>query len=77
MHQLDLHVDILYIPNVFLPHRRDTGTTRNASTRYGRIQTLNTAFSAAAENAAFTVQPFGTGSSYEPVPKAPSPEAHG
>ena len=53
MHQLDLHVDILYIPNVFLLHRRDTGTTRNASTRYGRIHTLNTTFSSAGENCAF------------------------
>ena len=27
MHQLDLHVDILYILNTFLVHRHDTGTT--------------------------------------------------
>ena len=32
MHRLDLHVDILYIPNAFLAHR--VVRQRNASTRY-------------------------------------------
>ena len=32
MHQIDLHVDILYIPNAFLAHRSDTGTTNGPNT---------------------------------------------
>ena len=32
MHQIDLHVDILYIPNAFLAHRSDTGTMNGPNT---------------------------------------------
>ena len=32
MHQIDLHVDILYIPNAFLAHQSDTGTTKGPNT---------------------------------------------
>src|SRR5664279_868932 len=94
MRQLDLHVDILYIPNAFLAHRHDTGTTEKCIDAIrsdtdpkpwilcrGRELSIflprqrNAEFSAAAENAGFRVQPFGTGSCYEPVPKVDRPEA--
>ena len=32
MHQIDLYVDILYIPHAFLAHRSDTGTTNGPNT---------------------------------------------